>query len=448
MEKRSVKDVNPALKNFYERAVEAAQRGDYQYAITTLLGVVQKAPAFGEAREKLRAFEKDELERKGAGFVGLRNMFKLGKIRSVIAESPVKAMALCEAELARCLQNVEVLKLLLEAAKKAEADFIAAETLELLVEFTSRSDFADELAELYRKHNQLEEVVKVYQRLVTQFPNNEEYKTKLQEAGKASGREKSRREDTTEQESLTLQLEGGIIRDAAQAKILIDKFNQQLQENESLDVRRKLANAYMVAGDYDAAAKELEIVQKALGRPDAQLDKLIEKAYLAKLDHNIDLLKKNPQAYENSEAQIAEFTKAREEFRLYRAQKRLRLMPNDVGLLVDLADLHYERGEYETALEKYDTACENIQKRAAGNLGAARCLAAMNKLPDAVQRFEKAFEDMLRMDRARLEAMYECAGCYERLGETEKAIALYADVVKNNVKFRDAKRKLEELTAQ
>lgn len=448
MEKRSIKEVNPSLKNFYDRAVDAARRGDYQYAISTLAGVVQKAPAFGEAREKLRAFEKEVLAKDGPKGVGLRNLFKLGKIRKAMEESPVTALALCETELARCIQNVEVLKLMVEAAKRADAEFIVTEALELLVEFTDRIEYGDELAAIYSASGRFEDIVRVYQGLVSRNPNNAEYKEKLQQASKASGREKSRRDDTAEQESLTLQLEGGIIRDAAQAKILIDKFNQQLQEGESLDIRRKLANAYMVAGEYDAAARELEIVHKALGRPDAQLDKLIEKAYLAKLDHNVELLRKNPQAYENSEAQIAEFTKAREEFRLYRAQKRLRLMPNDIGLVVDLANLYFERGEYEIALEKYDSACENIQKRAAGNLGAARCLVALNRLPEAVQRFEKAFEDMLRMDRARLEAMYECAGCLERLGETEKAVAMYADVVKNNVKFKDAKQKLEQLTNQ
>lgn len=448
MKKHGIGDVSPGMKNFYERAVASAQKGDYQYAITALLGVVQKDPFFAEAREKLRTWEKEQLAEKGPAFVGFRNMLKLSKIRAVLEEYPVKAMALCEIELARCLQNVEVLKLLLEASKKIEADFIVTETLDLLIEFTGRIEYGDELAGVYRQNNQLDEVVKIYQRFVSLSPDNEEYREKLQAASKAAGREKSRQENTAEQESLTLQLEGGIIRDAAQAKILIDKFNQQLQKGESLDIRRKLASTYMVAGNYDAAAGQLEIVQKALGHPDAQLDKLIEKAYLAKLDHNIELLRNNPYAYENADAQIGEFTRAREEFRLYRAQKRLRLMPNDIGLLVDLANLHYERGEYEVALEKYNVASENLQKRIAGNLGAARCLAGLNRLQEAVARFETAFADMLRFDRAKMDAMYECAGCCERLGEKQKAIAMYDEIVKNNVKFKDAKQKLENLTGQ
>lgn len=447
MKIRHLNDVSPTLRDFYDRANEAARRGDIQYAIKSLTGVVQKAPAFADARSKLRELEMEQLRTAGPKMVGLRNVFKLGAIRKAVASDPLKAMSMCETELAFCLQNVEVLKILLEAARNADADFIAVETLELLVNFTSSIAYADQLAELYRKQDRLDDVVKLYQKFAGDHPENQEYKDRLTQATKASGKEKSRRADNADQESLTLQLEGGIIRDAAQAKILIEKFNRQLAEKDSMDVRRKLANAYMVAGEYDAAAHELELVLKALGRPDAKLDKLIEKAYIAKLDKNIELLRTNPEAYENSETQLKEFTAAREEFRLYRAQKRLRLMPNDLGLVVDLADLYFERGEYEKAMEQYDSLCSAVQKRWVGNLGAARCLAALNRHEEAVPRFESALEEMLRMDRTRLVAMYEMARCCEQLGRRDKAVEVYREIVKNNTKFRDVKKRLEELEA-
>ena len=447
MEIRHLNDVSPALRDFYDRACEAAKRGDILYAVKSLTGVVQKAPAFAEARNKLRELEMQQLRTAGPKMVGLRNVFKLGAIRKCIASDPVKAMSMCEAELAFCLQNVEVLKALLEASQKAGADFITVETLDLLLEFAPSIAYADQLAEIYRKQNRLEDVVKLYQKFVGEHPDNQEYRDRLTQAAKAAGKEKSRRADNAEQESLTLQLEGGIIRDAGQAKILIEKFNRQLAEKDSMDVRRKLANAYMVAGEYDAAAHELELVQKNLGHPDAKLDKLIEKAYIAKLDQTIELLRTNPQAYENSETQLKEFTTAREEFRLYRAQKRLRLMPNDLGLVVDLADLYFERAEYDKAMEQYDSLCSAVQKRWVGNLGAARCLAAMNRLDEAVTRFDAALEEMLRMDRTRLVAMYEMARCCEQLGRRDKAVETYREIVKNNTKFRDVQKRLEDLGA-
>ena len=51
----------------------------------------------------------------------------------------------------------------------------------------------------------------------------------------------------SEKENVTLQLSDGTIHDSRQARIIINKITEELKSNNSMDLRRKLAEAYMVA---------------------------------------------------------------------------------------------------------------------------------------------------------------------------------------------------------
>ena len=78
-------------------------------------------------------------------------------------------------------------------------------------------------------------------------------------------------------------------------------------ERCSADIRRKLAEAYMVAEQYDDALREYRAVAEKLGVTDPVLDKQIEKAYLAGLNQALAALEQNPQDYEKPEEQIESF---------------------------------------------------------------------------------------------------------------------------------------------
>ncbi len=449
MQKLTLREVNPNLKEFYSRAIDGSRRDDYDYAISLLKTIVQKAPGFGEARTKLREFELAKLEKDGGpGMnVALRNMLKAGKIRKLVDSDPLQAMAMCEEELGRCLNNPPILKLLVEAAEKAEARFISIEALEFLVRFNSRSQAAiEQLVEFYKEEERLDDIVKLYQSLALERPGELEIQQKLREATQAAGREKGRRSSEAERESVTLQLEEGIIRDATQARIVIDKYNKMLAEADSIDIRRKLASAYMVSGDFDAAAHELETVAKMLGNSDPQLDKLIEKAYLAKFDHAINLLRSNPQAYENSEEQLAGFLRSRDAFRLERAKKRLEAYPKDAQLQVDLGHLYYELQDFPAAIAAFEQAQENHQRRAVARVGIARCKMMQRQYDEAIPFFVNGLSEMIKADRIKLEALYDLAQTYEQAGQLSKAVETFQEIMQNNVKFKDVKQQIARLT--
>ncbi len=448
MQKMSFKDVNPSLKDFYNRALDGQRRDDLDYAISTMKAVVQKAPGFIEARKKLREMELEKFDKVGGPGIGvaLKNMRFSGKIRKMIPENPTRALTACEDMLALCVNNPTMLKLLAEAGEAAEAPFIVMEALELLIKFNPRAqDQIERLSELYRKEGQLDDTVKLFQALALQFPNDFDIQSKLRDATREAGRAKGKQNDTSERESLTLQLEDSILRDPGQARIMIEKYNAMLKENDSIDIRRKLASAYMVAGDYDMAAQALERVAKTLGSLDPQLDKLIEKAYLAKFDHNIRLLQSNPQAYENSEQQIAEYQTAREAFRLDRAQRRLAAYPRDAQLQLDLGNLHFERGEYDAAMVQFNEASNNSQRRVQARVGIGRIMMTQRNWTEAIRVFSEALGEMIRADRFKLDVMYDLARCYEAVGELPRALETFKEILQNNVKYRDVKQQIERI---
>ena len=109
------------------------------------------------------------------------------------------------------------------------------------------------------------------------------------EAGKWE--DKGSTQDKTDlKDALINQLLQGTIHDAEQAQILIDKFESDLATTDSVDIRRKLADAYMVKEDFDEAYKQYSIVAEKLGITDPVLDKQIERARLAQLDKQISEL--------------------------------------------------------------------------------------------------------------------------------------------------------------
>jgi len=83
------------------------------------------------------------------------------------------------------------------------------------------------------------------------------------------------------------QIAEGSLHDDKQAVMLIEKYTKELEENESSDVRRRLAEAYIMLKDYEKAIEQLNTIQEKNGTMDPAIDKLIESAYIANIDDNM-----------------------------------------------------------------------------------------------------------------------------------------------------------------
>ncbi|MCW8797003.1 MAG: tetratricopeptide repeat protein [Chlorobium sp.] len=112
-----------------------------------------------------------------------------------------------------------------------------------------------------------------------------------------------------------------------------------------------------------------------------------------------------------------------------------------------LGDSHLALGEIDSALESYRSYSGKIPDLAASaHAGAALCLSRKKELPEAAQLYEKASETATNQA---LKALYlsDAADTWLSLGELDKAVTLYKDVIKKYPGLAGAAKSEESLLA-
>lgn len=457
MEKKQLRDVHVNIRDMYNRALACADDPkNRDYAITLLADVVRRVPALVVARQKLRELE---MMKKPGFFAKLAasssSKKNLPKIQEEMTRSPLRALMMCEDELAKNLNNPEVLKLMMAAGRALNADFIEIEALEVWLHYQPNDqEKSRRLADLYKDAGEVMKRAEILTALSNRNPNDYELQAEAKAAMNVINAKKEeenakavREKIASEKENVTLQLSDGTIHDSRQARIIINKITEELKSNNSMDLRRKLAEAYMVAKEYDNAIEQLELVAKALGTSDPALDKAIEQAYVAKFDAIIQDLTDRPEEYENAAQQVEEFKARREEFRFQRAEERLKMYPNDSQLQYDYAELCYQHGKINEAVKYFEEAVQSQRLRLPSLVYLGRCSIRYREYDKAIEFLGQAVNEMVRLDKRKLEALYYLGMAYERAEKYAEAVQQFEQIVSYNEKYRDAAEHLANCRA-
>lgn len=459
MKRKPLSKVPIYAREAYNKALSSAV-ADPGYAMETLRDLVKSIPDFGVARDKLRELECNKAMRQNPlakAFWVFLSVFTFPFIKLKAVKDPFAAMAMCEGPLAKCVDNPLILTALADAAEDADAAFASAEALSIIHRFHPNNDGNNRrLVEALQRNGQAREALKIFQDLAKKNPKDLGMQGELRSALALASIERGNWEEegTTQSKSadsqaaVTQQLIDGTIHDADQAKVLIEKFTKDLEENDSMDIRRKLADAYMVAENYEAAINEMKIVAKKLGALDPALDKQIEKAYMMQLDQAIATLKADPDSYENAEAQIEDLEKEKLSYRLRKSEARSKAYPNDPNLHFDLGVCYFENGDYEPSLTEFEHTMRTHQKRVIGATYSAKALIRLNRAEEAIAMLEKEFETMSRLDRFRNDALYALGLAYEAVGRGGDALAKYREIAQKKPKFEDIAARIERLEAE
>jgi tetratricopeptide (TPR) repeat protein len=456
MDKKTLQDIQVSLRELYQKAADSGNKKNWDYAIKLMKQVVNKAPSLIPAREKLREFERQKSN--GMGAIAklsakIKSSFKAAKIKSAIGKQPLKAMEMCEEELANFLYNPVILNQLADAAEKAGALFISIESLLVIREFSpDNENTMRKLAEFYKKNEEPMKSLQIFQELAGRHPNDLKVQSELRAATALASMHKGdwEKEGTTQeksrgqQDAVSEQIEDGSIHDASQAERIIDKYEKELEGNDSIDIRRKLAEAYHMANRFDEALEQLNAVAEKIGSMDPAVDKLIERSYLARINAMIQELKANPDQYESPEQQIAEFEQHKAQYSLERATERVNTYPNETQLRYDLAVLYFENEAIDAAIEQFQVARKNPQRKLSCMVYLGKCFDCKGQYDMAAEQLEDAVGQMLRMDNEKLDALYALGCTYEGMGNGEKALACYKDIYQTNVNYRDVAQRIQD----
>ena len=457
MERKNFTKAHIYVRDAYRRAGKLAAEGNYLEAIDVLVPVVKENPEIPALYERLRECEIKKAESQNVLIKilwGFLSIFIYPVIKIVAIQDPVKAMAMCEKPLAACVDNPLVLAALADAGDSAEAPWVTASALEVNRRFRPKSESnLRRLAIAMQMGGRANESLQIFQELIRKHPGDLSIQNEMREAMAMASIERGNweAEGSTQQkaadaeDAVLQQLLEGTIHDSAQAGVLINKFTADLQKHDSIDIRRKLAEAYMVAEKFDDALREFRTVAEKLGVPDPVLDKQIERAYISGLNQAVTELRAHPAQYDNAEEQAASLEKEILDYRRRHAVKRAQMFPNDVQVQFDLGEFYFEVGELAPAKEVFSRLLEFPQKRRASLVYLGRCALLESDFSRAVEYLEQALKEMYRMDRFKREALYYLGNACEGTGDTARALKCYQEVEASLKGYRDVQARITAL---
>ena len=459
MERKTFTKAHIYVRDTYKRAGKLAAEGNYAEAIRIMVPVIRENPEVPALFERLREYEVIKARKQNVLIKILwifLSLFIYPVIKIISYIDPVKAMAMCEPLLAVCVDNPVIISVLADAADNAEAPWVAATALDVNRTFRPNNESnLRRLAVAMQQCGQANESLQIFQELVRRHPGNLAVQNEMREAMAMASIERGNweAEGSTQQkaadaaDAVLQQLLEGTIHDAEQANLLINKFKADLQTNDSLDIRRKLADAYMVAEKYDDALREFRTVAEKLGVPDPVLDKQIERAYIAGLKQAIEELRAHPESYENAEEQAKSLEAEILDYRRRHSIKRAQTFPNDVQVQFDLGEFYFEVGEFPESRTIFEKLLSYPQKRRASLVYLGRIALQNGEFAKAIECLDEALKEMYRMDRYKREALYYLGNACEGAGDTERAVKCYQEVEASVPGYRDVKARLEALGA-
>ncbi len=453
IEKKSLSNMSSGVRAAYQKARDVLNKNSLDYGIELLKTILEREPGFIEARQLLRDVERQKFEDMNPLeklFGGMKaNKFVL-KGRVLVAKKPQEAMNCAEDALAAYFHSIAALNLLADAAKAAGAPFIAAEALEIIADFEPSNEAnLKALSAIYESMGDGKNVLKICQKIADRHLGDLEAQAALRTAAALATMEQGRwgERNVSFQDKLKNQDKGAdteqgdrIIRAVDDVREMIAKYEKMIQEGEtSVDIHRKLAELYLRDFRYEDAIREYEWIVKKMGTLDPSIDKAIERANVAIIERQIQTLKDNGA----SEEEIAAEQKKIYDYRLDRYEDRVKSYPNDLQLKYELAELYWEGGEIDKALEQFQLAQRNPQRRLNAIVYLGRCFAAKMQYDMAIEQFKKALSEMQVMDKDKMNALYHMGVTCESMGNMEEAMDCFKQIYSANVNYLDVGARMD-----
>lgn len=453
IEQKNVKDVTTAVRSLYQKALNVLDtENGLNYGIELLKSVLQREPGFVDARKALRTAERRRCSAMG-GIAKFFAQMKSGKYliraKANIGKNPLSAMADMEEALALYLFSSPALNILADAAKAAGGLSIAIESLELIREFDPDNEVnLNKLCEFYKEAGDGANVLQVSQKLAELHPDSLELQARVREAAAiatlsdtswkdqgSSFRDKMKQADDDEK----VVSGDKIIRAEEDIQVEINKIEQKIAaagpEAESIDMRRKLAEYYMRLSRFEKALEVYDWIVQKMGTLDPAIDKAVERANVGIGKRNLEELR----ARNAAENEIQEQEKAVYNYRLERAEDRVRLYPNDLVLRYELAELYWEGKRIDDALAQFQLAQRQPQKRLHAIVYLGRCFHEKGQYDMAVEQYTRALQDMLTMSEQKLDTLYYLGLTYEAMGRGKEALDCFKQIYSADITYRDVK---------
>ena len=463
MAEKRLNELSPDQRRLYAKAVEAAQRENFDYATTLLCQVLKTEPGLFEARKALRSAQTQRSAGESKGF--FKKMMssagsspQITKAKLMLSKNPAEAMAIAEEVLNGDANNPFAHRIIVDAAYALELPQTAVLSLETMVRLSPKDkalviEFADAVAETGGHaavaEEFLDELIRTspYDADLQQAQKNLSAHKTLDEGGYGAlegGKGSYRDVLRNKEEAVSLEQEKRVQKTEDVSLRLIEEYEARLQaEPDNLKLLRSLAELYTQKNQFDRALEYYQRLRNS-GTGDATIDRAITDTKVRQFDFQIAQL--NPFTPDHAE-QIAKIQAEKTAFQMADCQQRVEKYPTDLAIRFELGQLYFQAGKISEATAEFQKAQQNPHKRIPAMSLLAQCFAKRGMNDSAVRTLQNAIKEKPALDEEKKDLIYNLGCVFEKMGKKAEAIEQFLILYELDVTYRDVAKKVDDYYA-
>ena len=463
MPEKTLSQIPRALREQYEKGKTAFERRNFDYALDIFNAVLAQEPAFYDCREHLRATQHKKSGGKGSGFFkkmmsGASSQPLVAKGHVALRSEPLDALRIAEQILNSDPHSSQGHKLLADAAMAAGFPKTAILSLEILAKNSPKDqDLQRDLGRAYAEAGQTDKAEKIFAELVRLNPGDSKLLEELKDMsarktlaeggydalsdGKGSYRDILK----DKEQSVALEQENRQYKDTDTTRRLLDEYEARLaKEPNNLKLLRSIAELYTQRKEFGRAREAYHRIVAMEGQADAGLQKAIADVTVREFDQAIAALDAAAPDYAEKSARLKA---ERDNYMLAECKERSERYPSDLFIRFELGQLYMQAGKITEAIQEFQKAQNNPNRRIAALNGLGQCFALRNMNDLAAKTLEKALAEKLVFDEEKMDLTYSLGSILEKMGKKDQAIEQFKKIYEVDVGFKDVAKKVDDYYA-
>jgi tetratricopeptide (TPR) repeat protein len=459
MAEKSSTEISRDIRLLFQKGTDALQRENYDYAIDLFNQVLVKEPGFFDGRKSLR---NAQIKKTGGGGGFFKKVLSsasssplVAKGQMALRKSPAEALAIAEQILNHDPSSSSGHRLVVEASRALELPRTAAMSLEVLARNSPKDkaiaiEFANALGEIGEGARG--------EKFLAEFINSSSYDNELIQALKdlsarktlgekgyqsvATGQGSYRDILKDKKEAVSLEQQNRVEKSSDNTERLIQDWENRLKtEPNNLKVLRNLAETYAQMKQLDRALEYYERAKTTeAGGSDPTLDRAITDIQIRKFDGQIEQLDKAAPDYNDK---LNQLKADKLNFQLAECQKRVEKYPTDLVIRYELGALYFQAGKIGEAIQEFQKAQGNPNKRLAAMNYLAQCFARRKMFDMSAKKFQEAIKEKPVFDDEKKDLIYNLGSVLETMGKKEEAIEQFKQIYEVDASYRDVSAKVD-----
>jgi tetratricopeptide (TPR) repeat protein len=246
-----------------------------------------------------------------------------------------------------------------------------------------------------------------------------------------------------ETEAVSLEQQNRAQKTEDQGQRLIQEYEARLKtEPNNLKLLRNVADLYTEKKQFDLALKYYEKIKATdTGSSDPTIDAAIARTKTRRFDFQIEQLDATAPDYTD---RVAQLTAEKQVFRIEECRKRVEKFPTDLAIRYEMGILYFDAGKITEAIQEFQKAQNNPNKRLAAMNYLAQCYASRKMYELAARTLQSAITEKPIFDEQKKELIYNLGTVLEAMDKKEEAIKQFELIYAVDIGYKDVGPKVDK----